>query len=184
MNEIFKEYLDKAKKENKLIAIRSNTDDTDKFSAGFILSISDETISIKAINPHGLPDGIYTIKKSDLYGIDFDDKYLKRLRKRMEESKKLFSDSPSPNFFSDSESNIKTILEKAMDKKQMINVNLYHDLGFYGYIRKLSETEFSIEVFNEFGEYDGISIYLIEDIRNIYWDDIDTREREIEIEKE
>lgn len=182
MNKIFREYLEKAKKENSLIAIRSNTDDTDKFSAGYVLQLTDDIISIKAINPHGLPDGVFIIKTTDLYGIDFDDRYLKRLRKRMEGSKKLFSDTPSPNFFSDSENNIRTVLEQAKEKGQMVNVNLYHDLGFYGYIQELNETEFSIKAFTEYGEYDGISIYLIEDIRNIYWDDIDIRERVIEKE--
>jgi len=184
MEEIFIEYLEKAKKESKLISIRSNTDDTDKFSAGFVLSITDEVISIKAINPHGLPDGIFIIKKTDIYGIDFDDKYLKRLTGRMEESKKLFNNAQTPNIFLDSESDIRSILKKAMDVNQLINVNLYHDLGFYGYIQDLTENEFSIKVFDDFGEYDGISIYLIEDIKNIYWDDIDIREREIQIKNE
>lgn len=182
MNEIFKKYLEKSIKEKSLISIRSDTTDTDKFSAGYVLNLSDEVFSIKAINPHGLPDGILTIKTADLYGIDFDDIYLKRLKNRIEESKKLFSDSPSPNFFSNSESNIRITLEQAKEKRQMVNVNLYHDLGFYGYIQELTQTEFSIEVFNKYGEYDGISIYLIEDIKNIYWDDIDIREVEIEIE--
>ena len=64
MREIFKKYLINAKENNKLVAIRTNIEDADKFSVGYILGLNDETISIKAINPQGLPDGVFTIQKA------------------------------------------------------------------------------------------------------------------------
>jgi hypothetical protein len=60
---------------------------------------------------------------------------------------------------------------------------LYRDLGLYGYIKEVGEEEFVIDVFTSDGIYDGISIYLIEDIKNIHWDDEDNRLVNLLIEK-
>ncbi len=175
MKDFFRKYLEQAKNENKLVAIRTNNEDTDKFSVGYILGINDQTINIKAINPNGLPDGTFSINTTDLYGIDLDDRYLKQLATKQKFAKEIFADTPSPSFFEDGEVNIKTILEKASEKKQLIHVNFYRDLGLYGYVNEINEEEFVFEVYNDNGEYDGISVYLIEDVKNINWDDIDTR---------
>ena len=175
MREIFKKYLINAKENNKLVAIRTNIEDADKFSVGYILGLNDETISIKAINPQGLPDGVFTIQTKDLYGIDIDDIYIRKLEIREKNAKKIFSDIPAPSFFSDVTVNISKILLKAKDSRQLIHINFYRDIGLYGLINEIDEEEFVIEVYNEDGLYDGTSVFLIEDIKNINWDDEDIR---------
>lgn len=175
MREIFKKYLINAKENNKLVAIRTNIEDADKFSVGYILGLNDETISIKAINPQGLPDGVFTIQTKDLYGIDIDDIYIRKLEIREKNAKKIFSDIPAPSFFSDVTVNISKILLKAKDSRQLIHINFYRDIGLYGLINEINEEEFVIEVYNEDGLYDGTSVFLIEDIKNINWDDEDIR---------
>jgi hypothetical protein len=175
MRAIFEKYLNKAKENNKLVAIRTNIENADKFSVGYVLGLNDETISIKAINPQGLPDGIFTILTKDLYGIDLDDIYIRKLVIREKDYKKIFSDIPAPSFFSDFDVNISKILLKAIDSRQLININFYRDIGLYGFINEMNEEEFVIEVYNEDGEYDGTSVFLIEDIKNIIWDDENIR---------
>lgn len=175
MREIFEKYLNKAKEHNKLVAIRTNIENADKFSVGYILGLNDETISIKAINPQGLPDGVFTIQTKDLYGIDLDDIYIRKLEIREENSKKIFSDIPAPSFFSDVNVNISKILHKAKDSRQLIHINFYRDIGLYGLINEINDEEFVIEVYNDDGLYDGTSVFLIEDIKNIIWDDEDIR---------
>jgi hypothetical protein len=175
MRAIFEKYLRQAKEKNKLVAIRTNVNDADKFSVGYILGLNDDTISIKAISPQGLPDGIFTIQTDDMYGIDLDDEYTRRLEAKEKNNKKIFADIPAPSFFSDADLNIGKVITKAKDAKQMIHINFYRDMGLYGFINELSDEEFVIEVYNDYGDYDGTSVYLIEDIKNINWDDEDIR---------
>lgn len=175
MRAIFEKYLNKAKEKNKLVGIRTNIENADKFSVGYILGLNDETISIKAINPQGLPDGIFTIQTKDLYGIDLDDIYIRKLEIREKNYKKIFSDIQAPSFFSDIDVNLSKILLKAKDLRQLININFYRDIGLYGFINEMNKEEFVIEVYNNEGEYDGTSVFLIEDVKNIIWDDEDIR---------
>ncbi len=78
MREVFHSYLEKAKAENKLVAIQSNTDDSDKFSAGYIIEMNNDVIRINTVNPNRLQDRGFTSQTKDLHGIDYDDKYFKR----------------------------------------------------------------------------------------------------------
>jgi hypothetical protein len=175
MNKFFEKYLKLAKEKNKLVSIRSSQEGDDKFSVGTILGINDATINIKAINPKGLPDGIFTIQTKDLYGIDINDMYIRKLELRANESKEIYKDMPAPSFFSEDNIDIRRILVKANEVRQLIHLNFYRDMGLYGFIIELNNDEFVIEVYTENGNYDGKSVYLIDDIKNINWDDEDNR---------
>ncbi len=179
METLFSKYLIQAKKNNQLVSIRTNEENADKFSVGYVLGINEETINIKAINPKGFSDGVFCIQTKDLYGIDLDDKYIKKLEVRVKGSKEIYTDISAPSFFSDGDVNFSKILLKAQENQQLIHINFYRDLGLYGFIKELNDEEFLIEVYNDQGEYDGISVFLVEDIQNINWDDEDIRVIEI-----
>jgi len=175
MKTLFERYLRLAKEKNQLISIRTDNENADKFSVGYVLGINDDVINIKAVNPKGQPDGVYTVQTEDIYGLDIDDKYLKRLQLKLDKQKEIFADTSVPSIFMDGEVNIRKIIEKAKEQKQLIHVNFYRDIGLYGFINEVLDDEFVIEVYDEHGEYDGISIFIIDDIRNINWDDEDIR---------
>jgi hypothetical protein len=48
---IFFQLLSQAKKERRLISISTDKEDTDKFAAGFVLSVDDETLLLNSISP-------------------------------------------------------------------------------------------------------------------------------------
>ncbi len=179
MKELFKKYLLKAKKENKLVSFRTNTEETEKFSVGYIIGINDEIVNVKSVNPNGLSDGILMIRLKDIYEIDTDDKYIRRLELKIKNQKKILRDISVPPYFYDYEYNMFLILQKSKEENQLIYINFYHG-GFYGYVKELTQEELLFEIYTEYGEYDGLSVFLIEDIKNIILDDIDNRSVELQ----
>jgi len=168
---------------HKLVSIKTNNDDAHKSNVGYVLGLNEEIVTIKSVTPQGFPDGIITVKTSDIYGIDMNDNYIRRLELKISNLKTIYVDTVSPSFFSDPIIDFSKILLKAKSQLQLIHVSLYRDLGLYGYIKEVGEEEFVIDVFTSDGIYDGISIYLIEDIKNIHWDDEDNRLVNLLIEK-
>jgi hypothetical protein len=173
--ELFPILLKKAKKENKMVAYRTNTDTGERFGVGYVLDYNDETITFKSISPQGFNDGIFIIRTTDLYGMDFDDIYCRRLELKEAQRDQIFAEAQVPAFFHHGNSSIPEILEKAKTHNQLININFYQDITLYGYIKEVSETEFFMEVFDEYGGYDGFSVFLIENIKNINWDNEEIR---------
>ncbi len=175
MKKLFKKYLLQAKRNNQLVAIRTDDEDADKFSVGHLLGINDDTVSIRAINPKGQPDGVFTVRTENLYGIDLDDRYIQKLELKSNNLDKIYASNALPPFYSDGDVNFEKILLNAKESNQMIHVNFYRDLGLYGLIIEINSEEFAIKVYTSDGQPDGVSIYLIEDIKNINWDDEDIR---------
>jgi hypothetical protein len=175
MNELMRKYLANAQDKGQLITIRTDHENADKCSLGHLLSFNDKTVSIKSYNANGQIDGVFTINTTDLYGIDLDDQYARKLEARIKNQETIYADSPLPSFFSDGDVNLQKLLEKAIESNQLIHVNFYRDIGLYGYIKEMNETEFVIEVYDSYGRPDGISVFLIDDIKNINWDDEVTR---------
>ncbi|MFC6998939.1 hypothetical protein [Rufibacter roseus] len=172
---LFYTLLKQAKDENKPVTLREQGPDGSKFYFGYLLDYNDDTISVRAITSQGLPNGILILKSSDLFGVDFDDIYLRRLEIKEANLRKLYADTTVPAMFHIGNCSIEEILEQAKKEEQLIYLSLYQDIGLYGFIRELTDSEFLMEVYNTSGEYDGMSVHLIENVKNINWDDEDTR---------
>jgi hypothetical protein len=172
---LFQVLLKQAQDENKPAAFRINASDGPRLYLGYLLDYNEETISVRSLTTQGLPNGILVFKTPDLFGVDFDDIYLRRLEAKESNLRKLYADTSVPALFHIGNCSLEEILLQAQKEQQLIYVNLYQDLGLFGYIKELSETEFLMETYNSFGQYDGLSVHLIENIKNINWDDEDTR---------
>ena len=183
MGALILKQLMAAKENNELVAIRSGDKGSGRYSVGYILMCTDVVVSIKAINPKGLVDGIFTIKTDDIFGLDMDDKYINRLQDKMEFSDQIYEPVEVPVFFSNEETDVKAFLEMAKDEEQLIHISLYKKIGMFGYVQDVSDEEFQLMVYNDAGEYDGVSVYYIDDIKNISWDDEDIRLVEVLIQR-
>lgn len=183
MKPLILKNLKQAQENFKLVSIKTNNEDANKSYVGNVIGLNEEVVTIKSITPQGFPDGIITIKTIDIYGMDMNDNYIRRMELKMSNLKTIYADKACPSFFSDPINDFSKILQKAKSQLQLIHVSFYRDLGLYGYIKEVGDEEFIIDVFNSDGIYDGVSIYLIEDIKNIHWDDEDNRIVNLLIEK-
>ncbi|ALJ00075.1 hypothetical protein [Rufibacter tibetensis] len=181
---LFYSLLQTAKEEEKPVALRANSPDGPKLYLGYLLDHNEETISLKSLSQQGLPNGIVIIRTTDLFGVDFDDIFLRRLEVKEASLRKLYADTAVPAIFHIGNCSIEEILQQAKKEGNIIFLNLYQDLGLYGFIKEVTEAEFLIEVYNSYGQYDGMSVHLIENIKNINWDDEDTRIVRILLDRE
>ncbi|MBC3541189.1 hypothetical protein ACFSC6_03335 [Rufibacter sediminis] len=167
--------LQKSKEEEKPVTLRVNAADGTKLHFGYLLDHNEDTVSLRSISQQGLPNGILIIRTSDLFGVDFDDVFLRRLEVKETNLRKLYADTTVPAIFHIGNCSMEEILHQAQKEGNLIYLNFYQDLGLYGFIKEITETEFLMEVYNPYGQYDGLSVQLIENIKNINWDDEDTR---------
>ncbi|WP_207431635.1 hypothetical protein [Sabulibacter ruber] len=172
---LFYTILQQAKEEDKPVALRTHGNDGPKVYLGYLLDYNEETISVRSMTAQGLPNGILILKTTDLFGVDIDDIFLRRLEIKETNLRKIYTDTPVPALFHIGNCSMEEILQQAKKEQQLIYLYLYQDLGLYGFIKEVSETEFLIEVYNSYGQYDGLSVHLIENVKNINWEDEDTR---------
>lgn len=72
-------YLERSKKKGVMVSAFSNRHQPDKCSTGFIEEISNEQFIMKHVAPEGVYDGYIIRRINDIFRIDFNGKYEKRL---------------------------------------------------------------------------------------------------------
>ncbi|WP_205500001.1 hypothetical protein [Rufibacter psychrotolerans] len=172
---LFYTILQQAKEEDKPVALRLHAPEGPKLYLGYLLDYNEETISLRSLTQQGLPNGILILKTSDLFGVDFDDIFLRRLETKGNNLRKIYADTAVPALFHIGNCSMVEILVQAQKEQQLIYLYLYQDLGLYGFIKEVTESEFLMEVYSSYGQYDGLSVHQIENVKNINWEDEDTR---------
>ena len=167
MNEIFFSIIKKAKKTNKLIAIKTEIDDTDIFTAGYILEYNDEIIYLNSIDDNGLDDGVEIINVNTIYEIAVDDNYLNKLQLFVKNREKILETKDYKIKIKKSDTYFLDYLQEIKDKKQLVSFLFVYDFTISGFIEELDNEYINIKVVSEYGKEDGISCLQIKDIDRI-----------------
>ena len=164
---MFKEYLLLASEKNQPISIYTDKDNTEKFAFGFVQGISDDCLLIASITKYGLYDG-YVIKKlEDIYRLEVDDKYGKKLRKLylLHKQKHSKIDLASKNIVCD-------LLQHAYKNRLIVTLEL-HDSNYddlQGFVMEIPSDLIVIKQLDSYGNNDGTSMISLEDITHIACD--------------
>ena len=172
---LLKDILKNAKETGQLISIRTDRANCDRFSVGKIISFNEDILHFKEFTSNGQEDGIESIKMEDIFGVDIDDIYLNKIILKQKYSDYFFTKSPTPSFYSDPNTEFYQILKNAMESNQLIHISFTFDMSLYGLVRDCNEEQFLFELYNRDGHYDGKSVYFVDDIEKINWDDIPNR---------
>lgn len=164
---MFGEYLLAAKTNHIPISIYTDKADTRKFSFGFIQEYSKEYVLINSITPYGLYDGYIILKREEIYRIEKEDCYgkkLHRLYSLQNQSHKLV--------LKKTDSWLLNLLYFANASRLAISVELlsseYNDLQ--GYVLGVEEDRVIIEQLDGYGNKDGYSVVALNDITFVYCD--------------
>lgn len=183
MENLFIKILTQAKKRKKLVAIYTDKDNTDKFSAGYINDQIEEGVFLQSIDPNGFMDGTIFLNIDSIYAIDYDNKYLANLEYLYQNKDKLQEKNTFE--FKRSQANylIEDFLEKCSSEKILITIKLIYDVGVTGYVKTLSEDDVCINVVTDEGEQDGVTYFKVEDIERIYLNGLDQNRLKILLSK-
>ncbi len=172
------ELLEKSKKTKELLSFTKYGDET--FWFGYVKEYSEEFIAIQHFTKYGKNDGIIIDPLNGFQRIDYNDDYSKAMQCVIDYTDEIHKPNKIDLDFSSSENFHSKILHKFLKQKNIIlSVQINNDEYLTGYVKEISEIDFSIISVGKIGEDLGISILKIEDITSIQIDDIDNRKRNI-----
>lgn len=167
----------RAKKEGLIVSIYSNWNEPEKCAVGFVEDISDEQISLKHITPHGLNDGYVIRKLDDIFRVDLNGQYEKRLlilyNLQGQNHANLLQNKTKKD------SNLfKEALLSAQKLKMVVSVCIDEteaQESIVGLVKEVIDDEVVISQISFEGLDDGESIFFIDNIVKINCDSLDER---------
>lgn len=180
MKNLFVDVFQRAQAENKPVGLRTDRENPKGMYVGYVEEFTERIIQLKAITKQGLEDGVTVVKLKDVFGVEFNDRYLKRVDLLYKSDHKLDltkeRDSAEPD--SADEDFMVKLLKRLKKHKVFVTVNFEFDLSIGGYITAVNEAYFQVNVITDEGEEDGLSTYKVEDIQRVFGDGIDERKTE------
>jgi len=166
--------LQKLMKHNTIVSIYPDINNSECFSVGFIEAMSNDHIIIKSISKNGQYDGYIIRKIENIFRVDFDGDYEKRLKILYEiqkqEHHKLIQKKArkDTNLFREA-------LKSSMSNKYVVSIELIftdeeEGEGLFGWVKNISETEVLISKLSYYGHDDGCSIIRFDNIAAINCD--------------
>jgi hypothetical protein len=175
---VLMELLEKSKSTKELLSFTKYGDET--FWFGYIKEYSEEFIAIQHFTKYGKNDGIIIHPLSGFQRIDYNDDYSKAMQCVIDYTDEIHKPNKIDFDFKDSDDFYSNILHKFLEQNSIIlSIQIDNDEYLTGYIKEISETDFSMISVGKIGEDLGISILKIEDITSIQIDDVDNRKRNI-----
>ena len=170
------DILQKACEDKILIAIYTNRDDYDKFSAGYVLDVSEEELLIKHLTPNGEFDG-YSVRKTDsVYRVESNSLYLDKVKKLFE----LKKESASLPDIDTNEDILLNTIKFAMNNNFVVTICIGENAcDITGYIKNINDGNIKILQISEYGQNDGETIFLLQDILKICVCDTECRDLDI-----
>jgi hypothetical protein len=179
MGSLVSELLEKALTEKRIVALRTNPSEPGNFVLGYVIVHNDETITLRTINPNGLVHGLRSIRTSEVFQADYDDRYIRNVELKENNLDKIYGRLKNPALFDEVYITVPELLQKSQHLQHLLYFITYSGPGYYAVVKHQTEEEILVECFNEYGEPDGISVFRIDDIKSIIWSDEDTRAIEL-----
>ena len=135
---------------------------------GFILVSTDEYVVISHINAHGLYDGYILKRTEDIYRIDYDGKYEKKIE-ALYLLKNQTHDLITEDDLKDEKSPLELILDIAKSTHKIISIE-YEDVVISGFVDSFTEELVTLFIVDEYGYQDGHTTICLSSIETIALD--------------
>lgn len=163
------ELLREKYKSSEYLSIYTNSDNTQSFHFGKIISVNKNETAIEMLSPKGEYDGIMVLSTDLIYRIETDGLYSEKMRK-------LYSlNEPLPSFDIDCKRIKQEILELSMKHKKVVSIELENSgiNDVVGIAKSVDNTLCCIKVIDDYGMQDGITYVNFNSITKICFDSQD-----------
>jgi hypothetical protein len=155
---------------DEILEIYTNVSDPEKFSSGFVCAISDMELLLCHIHPSGLYDGYMVKEISSIYRLNYNTKYCGKLRKLWTINGRKHHEVAQV-----STNQYLNLLYHALNNRLVVSVELL-DSSFsniIGLVKRIEGESITFEEYDEYGEFDGVSIICLKDITHLVCDSED-----------
>lgn len=174
------EYLKQLKEKKTVVSVYFNSSDWSEYIVGYIDAVTDELVKVKKLTKFAELAGCQWLKLDDISKVESSGKYETKLEKLIgcnyTESKNI-EISETKNLFH-------SLLKEASKKKLLISVQCGDmDECLTGLVKRVFSESVFMKLFDQFGQPDGDSFFMINEISNIEYDSKDIRSIEFLIDK-
>ncbi|MCB2410275.1 hypothetical protein [Hymenobacter lucidus] len=175
MGALLTDMLERAQRNRRVVAVQTGG----PMFLGYILSHNPELLLMRTLTRQGLPTGVQTISMHAVTQVHFDDRYVRLIEFKEHNPEVVYGLPAAPEDTAAAYLTIATLLQRAQETHQLIQLETQSETSFYGYVVRLTEDELLLEVYTQFGELDGRSVLDVDSVRNIIWSSEDTRTIEL-----
>jgi hypothetical protein len=153
----------------KNVSVYINAKDTSKFIFGRIICSDEEYFVARLLDPCGNYDGILVKEINEIVRIDSDDKYGKKIE-RLAEGKA----GQDIELSLKGDNLVKEVLEKTRNENKIVSVEILHsgESDVIGFVESITENMCTIKQIDPYGEEDGVSHILLDDITELSYDSV------------
>lgn len=135
-----------------LVSFYDDINDTEKFYVGYYICSDDEFALFNLVTTRGYEDGLYLTAIDNIFRIDYDDLYTKKIEKLFCINNQRKIDFPNNN-----SELFKNIVNYSIENDYIVSIG-YEDNQISGFVKEFYNDYIVISSVNEYGEYDGRSI--------------------------
>lgn len=148
-------HLIRLKEAGELVLIYSDPESTGSCSAGFITRIYDEEIILAHFLNTGGYDGFVVIPVADIFNVEYDSKYARKIRKLADHYKVQHPEIQAPG-----ENGFLTLLEHARREHLVVSGVINHSdiIDYQGFVKEINGWLCTIAQLDNYGSDDGAII--------------------------
>lgn len=176
MNLNFEKILNYSKDNKAIIAVFQDASNTD-FWAGYIIDFNDEYFVMQHITKYGKLDGliiepIYKIRRID------QDEYCKCLQYVWQHHDELdIENNQNIDVPKDENWMYHTLMNIKNNSESLARISIGNDSRFAGFVKDVSEIDFTLKCIGHDGQDEGTIYFLIEDVNSFRINDLEARRR-------
>lgn len=157
-----KEVLLSALEKKQIVSLYTNMEDMSRFTAGFVLAVSDEHVLLNSVGTTGADDGLYLLSLDLIYRIDLGGAYenkLYKLRARLKQSVRSFVSEQDMNL-------LESFCQYAYNNSFAVSFLLFDDDNYSvsGFINSIKDNAIGIKCLSDYGKPNGITFIKRESI--------------------
>lgn len=165
-----KELINKLKNSRKLAAVYSDDDNCDKFAVGYILKNTSDELLMLNISPYGKYDGFSVIRTDDIYRIEYESLYLKKIERLTDKGEISFPELDCGEYLTDS------LMKYSMENEMIALIKIDGGADVVtGFVSDVTDEFVCLKQISDCGEYDGMTFIGKEQISFIASDDEECR---------
>lgn len=159
----FKNMLEKAKQENKLVSVFNKNDDGELFSIGYVHVVTESFVVLRAYSKYGEDSGYEIRSISEIGKLEMDGKYEKKIECLSQNFKNIFSATSLTDDLG--EDVVMRIMEIAMDRHIMLVIWVEEpDYSLVGHVSSIDGKLATMCLVDTYGDDDGTAVVEIENI--------------------
>lgn len=159
--------LERIKLQNKKVSLYGNTANTSSFMFGSVISVSESKVLLYLLSPSGDFDGFLLKNIEDIYRVEFDDQYSKKMQRLIKSDalppypNKLICDTPKDLTI--------CMLQYANQEEEIVSIELLNSgiINVIGFVQEINKKLCAIQQIDELGNLDGITYIYLQDITQI-----------------